>query len=99
MKTTNAVERFLHLYHILLLFHNDRQDDVDAFIVAQDPNVPQTPSPLLSKKGKAETVYTRLRNELAHRRPGVNLDDTKREMEDHWPGLMELVRVAIRVNG
>jgi hypothetical protein len=98
MKTENSVERFLHLYHILLLFYNDSQADVDAFIVAQNPMIARTPSPLSGKKGKAETVYTRLRNELAHQRAGVDLDDTKREMERQWPGLMHLVRQAINLN-
>lgn len=95
MKTESAVERFLLLYHILLLFNNDHQPTVDAFIVAQDPKIVQTPSP---HSGKPETVYTRLRNELAHGRLSVNLENTKHEVESRWPGLMNLVREAIRLN-
>ena len=42
-----------------------------------------------------ETVYTRLRNEFAHGRPGVNLDQTKGEMADRIGGLVLLTKRAI----
>jgi len=71
--------------------------DVDAYIVSQEPGVPQTQHPK-KKPGKLETVYTRLRNEFAHLRPGVNLDDTKKQMAERLHSLKELAKKAIATN-
>ena len=78
-QSMSPVEEFMHLYHILVMLFNDSQADVDAFIVGQDSAVPQTQHHFKAP-GVKETVYTRLRNELAHNRLGVNLDNTKAEM-------------------
>jgi hypothetical protein len=95
-QSMSPVEEFMHLYNILLMLYNDRQPAVDAFIKSQEPKVPNTPSP--HKPGVKETVYTRLRNELGHKRAGVNLEDTKREM-GHWlPGLIALTKRAIALH-
>src|SRR5207248_10226612 len=75
----SPVEAFMHLYNLLLMLYHDSQADVDAFIVGQDPAVPQTQHPM-KKAGVMETVYTRLRNEFAHTRPGVNITTTKGDM-------------------
>ena len=84
------------LYHILLMLYNDRQPDVDAFIVSADPRVPQTPDPRQGTSRK-ETIYTRLRNELGHKRPGVNLDNTRSEMTGRADGLKALTKRAIEL--
>jgi hypothetical protein len=96
-QSLSPVEEFLHLYHILLMIYNDKQGDVDSFIVSEDPAVPQTQAPLKSQGGM-ETVYTRLRNELAHKRAGVNLDNTKSEMATRLGGLIGLTKRAIELN-
>jgi hypothetical protein len=89
------VEEFMHLYHILLMLYNDSQPEVDRFIESQEPGVPKT---LSSHTGKMETVYTKLRNELGHKRARVNLENTKREM-GHWlPGLIALTKRAIELH-
>ena len=44
-QSTSPVEEFMHLYHILLMLYNDKQADVDAFIIAEDPATPQTLRP------------------------------------------------------
>ncbi len=44
-----------------------------------------------------ETVYTRLRNELAHQRAGVNLDNTKAEMSNRLSRLIALTKRAIEL--
>lgn len=93
-QSQSPVEEFMHFYHILLMLYYDRQADVDAFIVSEDPAVQQTQHPLKAA-GVMETVYTRLRNELAHKRAGVNLDNTKTEMANRLGGLIGLTKRAI----
>lgn len=96
-QSMSPVEEFMHLYHILLMLFNDSQADVDAFILREDPAVPQTWHPLRGP-GVMETVYTRLRNELAHRRAGVNLHNTKTEMANRLGGLIALTKRAIELH-
>jgi hypothetical protein len=95
-QSLSPVEEFMHLYNILLMLYNDKQADVDSFIVSEDPAVPQTRAPL--KQGVMETVYTRLRNELAHKRAGVNLGNTKSEMAQRLGGLIRLTKRAIEMH-
>jgi hypothetical protein len=95
----SSVEEFMHLYHILLMLFNDSQSSVDRFIVGEDPAVPQTPDPRPRTRPLVmETVYTRLRNEFAHKRAGVNLDNTKAEMANRLGGLIALVTRAIELH-
>jgi len=93
----SPVEEFVHLYNVLLMLFNDRQVDVDSFIVAEEPAVPQSQHPQKSP-GKMETVYTRIRNELAHPRAGVVIDQTKAEMADRLSGLIALTKLAIEMH-
>lgn len=94
-QSTSPVEAFMHLYNILLMLYNDSQPKVDKFIISKDQTVPQTPQPGNAKV--METVYTRLRNELAHHRAGVNLDNTKAEMASRLGSLMALTAQAIQL--
>jgi hypothetical protein len=100
-QSEGPVEEFMHLYNILLMLYNDSQLAVDAFIVGEDPAVPQTQSPPHTgrrrKAGRMETVYTRLRNEFGHQRAGVNLDNTKAEMANRLGGLIALTKRAIEL--
>jgi hypothetical protein len=93
-QSKNPVEEFLHLYNLLLMLRNDRQAGVDAFIRRELPSVPQTSRP--DKPHINETIYTRLRNELAHPRVGVNLERTKSEMSERVAELAGLTRRAIQ---
>jgi hypothetical protein len=95
-QTESRAEEFLQLYRILLTLRTDDQGSVDEWLKGQDPQVALTPSGDKRKKGKMETIYTRLRNEFSHSRSGVDLDNTKKEMSDHLERLKELARVAIR---
>jgi hypothetical protein len=97
LQSTSPVEEFMHLYHIPLMIHKDRQWDVDAFIVKEDPTVPQTED-LREGRDRMETVYTRLRNEFGHRRSGVDLETTKSEMANRLSGLRALVKRAIELH-
>jgi hypothetical protein len=92
----SPVEEFMHLYNILLMMFNDRQSDADTFILSEDPTVPRTQHPHKSA-GVMETAYTRLRNEFAHKRGGVNLDNTKAEMANRVGGLGALTKRAIEL--
>lgn len=92
----SRTEEFLILYLIVLALCGGKrgtQDEVDRWVKGQDRAVPETRT---GRGGKKETVYTRLRNEFGHKRSGVNLDNTKREMASHLERLRELARVAIR---
>lgn len=84
---SSPVERFLLLYHILLAMRpdangEDSQREVDDFIRQEEPSVAVTPHPRFG--ARMETIYSRLRNEIAHRRQGVNLAraDTHRHRDE-----------------
>jgi len=99
-RSMGPVEEFMHLYNVLLMLCNkglprELQENVDTFILGEEPAAQQSPHPLFS--GVKETVYTRLRNEFAHARAGVNLDDTKLEMATHLAGLIPLTKRAIEL--
>jgi hypothetical protein len=98
--SSSPVEEFMHLYNLLFMFLGDSQRAVDDFILKQEPSTPTTPS--LSprgKQGEIETIYTRLRNELGHSRPGVNLLETKKEMAARVGELAVLTKKAIELYG
>jgi hypothetical protein len=94
-QSTGPVEEFMHLYNLLLMICNDEQRDFDAFVRREEPGVPQTQSPRFPEV--METIYTRLRNELAHPRKGGDLHDTKAEMANRVGGLMSLTKRAIEL--
>jgi hypothetical protein len=95
LQSRSPVEKFMHLYQLLLRFFGDDQPTVDDCIRSQDATVPQTPDPRLNRSHIMETVYTRLRNEFAHRRVGVDLHATKAEMEQRVEDLSSLTKHAI----
>lgn len=90
---SDGVARFMFLYNILLQLHNDNQGQVDAFVRQKDSNVAQSPRP--DKPHITETIYTRLRNEVSHRRQGVALEQTRGEIEGNVRALQKLARTAI----
>lgn len=94
LQSRSPVEKFMHLYSLLLRFFEDEQAKVDEFIRSQDSAVPQSPDPRPGRSNR-ETVYTRLRNEFAHRRSDVNMQETKAQMEQHLGELIGLVKQAI----
>jgi hypothetical protein len=89
---SDPVLRFMFLYYILLTINNDKQREVDKFIIHENPGTPQTKSP---KHGRPETIYTRLRNELGHPRTGVNLQNTYIEIRNNVSIFQSLVKKAI----
>ena len=91
--SVGPVEEFMHLYAILLGLLGDSQPKVDAFIRLIEPGVQQSASPI--RAAASETVYTRLRNELAHKRAGVSIESTKVEMAAELGGIRRIVCQAI----
>ncbi|MEX2491984.1 MAG: hypothetical protein WD425_09515 [Nitrospirales bacterium] len=67
-----ALGKFMLLYQCLLQI-DDKQKVLDKQIQHLRPNVPLFTRP---QKNGTETFYTRLRNEVAHPRPGVSVDST-----------------------
>jgi hypothetical protein len=90
---SDAVARYMFLYNILLQLHNDSQKAVDDFILAEEPAVARKASP--HNAGVTETVYTRLRNEVGHRRAGTSPDKTRTEIEHNLSALQKLTKTAI----
>lgn len=77
---SDPVNRFLSLYAMLSFVANDRQQDIDRLIRQEEPTVASSASP---KNGQPETIFTRLRNELAHHRDGVSVFKTHEEITLH----------------
>jgi hypothetical protein len=90
----DPVAQFMFLYNILLQNCGDRQGRVDSFIRDALPGVEETVSP--HRKGKTETVFTRLRNEVGHVRDKAPSAQTVAEIEQHLPAIRDLVQAAIK---
>jgi hypothetical protein len=86
----------MQLYNLLLRFFEDEQLQVDNFIRREEPTVQETRDPRPGRSNM-ETVYTRLRNEFAHRRLGVNIENAKFEMVQQVGGLSSLTKRAIEL--
>jgi hypothetical protein len=91
----DAISKFMALYNIVLTLCNDRQEDVDGFVLAKHPNVPVRPPHKPRKSGIPETLYTQLRNQIAHTRPGTTIESTGKEMERVLSGLVEVTKKKI----
>lgn len=89
----DPISRFLSLYSILTSLALDRQQEIDHFIRAEEPTVSSSLSP---KNSKPETIFTRLRNELAHHRVGVSVFSTHEEICIHVDRFEWLVGRIIR---
>lgn len=75
------ISKFVSLYSLLLSLFEDKQAKVDLEIQKIDNNISKTPSPI--KSNTYETIYTRLRNELAHHRNNTSILKTYEEIEIH----------------
>lgn len=97
LAATDPASKFLGLYQILALLNGDDQDAIDAFIVAKEPGVQWFKTkPRRNGTFKDETIYTRLRNEHSHHRPGVSLATTRKEMVANLSGLVVIVQSAVK---
>lgn len=101
----DPVIQFLFLYLILYLMHRN-QDEVDRAIRAIMKIAPNTLSSArhrkkapqaksLSRRNSAETIFTRLRNEIGHGR-GVDPELTRREIITHLDEFRAIVHTALK---
>ena len=93
LQQVSPIAQFMILYNIVLTLYNDSQKDVDAFIEKNEPGVTRTPSPKIT--GYLETTYTKLRNEIAHKRASVDLRSTSTEVKAVLPRLIQHIGKAI----
>lgn len=95
---TDPLSKFMALYSIVLTLCNDRQEDVDRFVLATQPNV-SINSPYKPRKlGTQETLYTRLRNQVGHVRPETTIESTRSEMQENLNGRVEITKKSITDN-
>ncbi|PCJ92955.1 MAG: hypothetical protein COA46_03020 [Porticoccaceae bacterium] len=71
------VSRFMFLYNLALQVNSDNQKQLDESILRIDPSCDTSGSPIGNWN---ETVYTRLRNQLAHYRCNTNFENTRKEV-------------------
>lgn len=93
LNQTDSITRFLFLYNLMLLLNGDKQEDVDAQILIINNNTPVTQSPI--RLGKMETIYTRLRNEVAHCRSNVDQTKTAKEIQQNVSVFQNIVRKSL----
>lgn len=93
MRQSDPVLRYMILYNLLLTCNDDKQKKVDCALRKIEPDILMTdkPAPL---KGK-ETRYTRLRNEIAHKREGVDINTTVKEISEVVTTFASLVKRII----
>jgi hypothetical protein len=95
-RQSDPIARFMFLYNLLLVLKDDKQPNVDAQIKAINDKVPVTIKP---HNGKPETLFTRLRNEIAHVRSGFVPANTLKEVNDHVGEFQEIVRRTLMERG
>ena len=77
---SDSVSKFISLYNMISNKCGDRQDAIDVELLKIDSTLGQVKSPYTQKY---ETIFTKLRNELAHKRDGANIINTHREIEEN----------------
>jgi len=112
LSLTDTISKFMVLYLILVILNDDEQKKVDRFVLSVEPCVATGPryrernNKLKDKRNEdeptvRETVYTRLRNELAHRREDErgcrrSVESIEEAMKANMQGLIRIVKEAIR---
>lgn len=91
----DPLAQFMALYSIVLQLCNDSQEDVDNYILSIQHATPTNAPFRRRRSGVKETVYTRLRNEVGHVRPGTTISGTRTEMQQHLPGLISVAKTII----
>lgn len=72
------VSRFMFLYNLALQIHSDNQRTLDESILKIEPSCTISKSPKFKRN---ETIYTRLRNQVAHCRDNTNIETTRKEID------------------
>ncbi|UBF24846.1 hypothetical protein K9N68_24785 [Kovacikia minuta CCNUW1] len=92
---TDPLAKFMALYSLLLTLCHDKQENVDIFILKVQPTVSTNPPYRARKSGVPETIYTRLRNQIGHVRPGTTVEATREEMEANLGELLKISKALI----
>lgn len=93
--SADPVTRYLLLYNVLLFANSDKQKELDKSILTIDSSIETTPSP---RDNKPETIFTRLRNEIAHARNGVAYQQTISEIKEHLSKFTDIVKQVVLNN-
>ncbi len=93
----DPIARFMFLYNIILTLSGEKQAAVDKNILSIAPESPKSTSP--RNINAQETVYTRLRNEIAHNRVGTDFGATSTEVSKWVSELGQITRQLILRNG
>ncbi len=98
LESEDIVSRYMFLYNILLQIFYDNQKDIDSFIRGEIEGTRAgfTNSPI---GDFYESKFTRLRNEIGHKRANTNFGNTRVEMEASIDDLMHIVKKAISKKG
>ena len=83
------ISQFISLYTLLLHKYSDKQENVDKAILGIDPTIIQFKSP---KFNRYETIFTKLRNEMSHKRDGINILETHDEIKLNMERFEEIVK-------
>lgn len=87
------ISKFISLYSLLSSIANDdKQREIDKKLLEVDPTIAIYQPP----GRQQETIYTRLRNELAHRREGSNIINNHHEITLHLPKFEWIVKELVR---
>ena len=97
IKQEDPIARFMFLYNIILTLSGDKQANVDENILSVAPDTPQTASPVST--AIQETVYTRLRNEIAHNREEAEFESTSSEVNQWVSFLGAITKQLVLING
>lgn len=93
---TEPIGRFISLYTLMLHYCSDEQKDsqakVDKAILSIDPTVAQFKSP---KFNSYETIFTKLRNELSHKRDGVDILETHNQVRRNNDRFEQIVKIYV----
>jgi len=84
------VSRFISLYTLLLHKYLDKQKNIDSNILKIDPTITEVKSP--QHKGY-ETIFTKLRNEISHKRDGINILETHNKIKLNIERFEEIVKL------
>jgi hypothetical protein len=90
----------MSLYHLLFVISGDDQKKADEIIKKHQPDVKETISPhkkdkKMKHEDKLETSYTRLRNEIAHKREGCSPEKTRNEIDSYVNKFQNIVKQAV----
>ncbi len=95
LQSEDHITRYMFCYNILLSLKHDKQKNVENFIKKELPNVPKSKRENQRNVNDEETVYTRLRNEIAHIRSNTSFEETSKEIKARVNELEALVYKAI----